>query len=173
MNKQLIAVLVVIAAVLSLQGSTSAHELIKDDTAKTGVVIHITPDDDPVAGKASQIYFDFEQPAKDYSFTVNVVNASGASVNNPVTVTGQTIRTDYTFPKQGLYHIELTAQAQRPGVASLHYDAHQQVGRGLGSAKASSHTLAKVGLVLGIAVLAILVIAVTFGRRHTVTPTDS
>ncbi|MDB5175970.1 MAG: hypothetical protein JWM81_828 [Candidatus Saccharibacteria bacterium] len=166
MNKQLIILAILFAAILGLQGNASAHVVIKDDTAKTGVVFHITPDDDPVAGEASQLFFDFEQPADNYSFGIKIINASGKVTNSFVTVNKQTVSTNYIFPEQGLYHIELTAQAKRPGITSLHYDAHQQVERGAGQKTISNHTAAKVSLLGGMAALVVLLAGGVLRRRY-------
>lgn len=80
----------IVLGVLILPASVSAHVLITDKNNQIGSVLHITPDDDPIAGQPSALYFDIESKnvsTDNYSFSLNVSGKLNGSDN--ITVRSQ------------------------------------------------------------------------------------
>ncbi len=102
-------VTVLVVAIVWTQ-SASAHVLITDETKKLGAVLHIIPDDDPVAGEAATIFFDLqdtENKPENGSVTLNVTSIDGEVVVVPMEVDGSLATAKYTFPVQGQYRLEI------------------------------------------------------------------
>lgn len=87
----------------------SAHVLVMDSTNTKGAILHIIPDDDPVAGEVSQLYFDMQE-TNDAKREVRLVIRDEAGTEKAVdtTVQGALVTASYTFPAQGVYEIKYT-----------------------------------------------------------------
>jgi len=111
--------------------TASAHVLVQDDTHRVGAVLHITPDDDPVAGQPAQLFYD----VKDKLFLDNVflpvlriADVNGNKTEEVrVTHSGTTISATYTFPVQGVYDLTLTLSSPDK---TYTFTYTQRVGRG-------------------------------------------
>lgn len=139
-----------------------AHVLITDDSKEIGAVLHVAPDDDPIAGRKGELAFDLQTQGKSNTFTasLSVTDSQGASVKLPVEVRQNVISTEHTFPSQGVYKLELIAKSGRKTYL-FHYS--QRVSRGAlgGALDKPTHSGAELALVLagsGGLVLAILVL---------------
>lgn len=82
-----------------------------------GVVMHIDPDDDPIAGQVSTFYFDFKDPENEFDAgkcdcTFHVIS-EGKEINtqhifNVIKDGSNSSTVQYTFPKKGDYTVKLT-----------------------------------------------------------------
>lgn len=102
----------------------SAHVLKTDGTI--GAVMHVTPEDDPIAGDRSDFFFEFKdtqnrfQPAM-CECVVHVIEngkqiysrALFAENTNPSL---QNTSFSYTFPKRGVYSLQVVGKPLTPGV---------------------------------------------------------
>lgn len=117
-----------------------------------GAVLHITPDDDPVAGEPSSLVFDIQDKAitsERYSFTLQIFNSSDTPQVVPTSISGPVISANYIFPAAGLYRIELRADPVETDKQPLTFTHNQLISRGLASAKSLSpkSEIAEVGLI--------------------------
>lgn len=157
----------VLMLVLGLQFvRVEAHVAVTDDSGAIGSIVHIAPDDDPVAGQSSTIHFtvqsdSFSQHSHDAS--LRIIDEQDHVVTVPSTLAGSTATTAYTFPRQGVYALEFVARAQPvPDSATAEHEhvfEHTiRVARGTAIATQTppNYAWADVGLVVGVVGLILL-----------------
>jgi|GEM_PF-7084318 len=97
--------------ILVLPQTAFAHVLVPDLTGKTGAILHLGTDDNPVAGQLSGIFYDVHTDL-DLSKTTPVLivtNAADSSqISVPVAASGQSVHGAYVFPTRGLYYLNLS-----------------------------------------------------------------
>jgi hypothetical protein len=150
--------------------AATAHILVMDSTEQVGAVVHITPDDDPIAGEPASIYMDIQGAAisdqsHEYSFTVTDV--SGAEVSLPIAAAGSTVSIGYAFPQQGHYRLTLTATPKiGTTTQSYTFSFGQRVTRGVayGVIRKPQHPLAE-GILIAVGCAFVLVCAAFYYRR--------
>lgn len=96
----------------------SAHVLITDHNM--GALIHIDPDDDPIANAPSSIFIDFEDKA--HTFQLQHCTCTATIVRDGKTVYSQPLVADstdetsnstyfsFTFPQKAIYTLKITGQ---------------------------------------------------------------
>lgn len=154
------------AVTLAGSGIATAHVLITDESKIRGAVLHITPDDDPVAGQPSTLYFDMqdrEAPYQEGEVRLRIHDEHGTSQPVDVQLTDTLASATHVFPSQGLYRLEFTVGSDDGELRFVH---SQRVARGVstGVVAAQTHAWAEVLLLTGVVGLAVLVI-VAFNRR--------
>jgi hypothetical protein len=110
MRKYLLVVAIVLT-VVCIPRPASAHVLIQDDTHSVGAVLHITPDDDPIAGQPAQLFYDVKNElfqSNVFRPTLQIADATGKHEDVKITHSGTTVNATYTFPAQGVYDLKLT-----------------------------------------------------------------
>lgn len=113
--------------------SAKAHVLIADTTNEIGAVLHISPDDDPIAGEPSELFFEIQSKAvsvNSHSFVLTVTDSVGVKVYVPINPTGNTVSATYTFHSQGVYTIVLLAEPLSSSAKTLAFQQDQRVSRG-------------------------------------------
>lgn len=101
-----LTLLVVIAASLLAAQQASAHVLINDDAKSQGAILHIIPDDDPIAGQSATLFFDTQgNLLQGSTVTLTIQDATGAAESVPTKTDGSLVTADYTFPTQGTYTV--------------------------------------------------------------------
>ncbi|RYX78440.1 hypothetical protein EON76_06110 [bacterium] len=135
MNKAFIVVIYcVLLAIVSVQlfsaPAAHAHVLLTDSKNRVGAILHVSPDDDPIAGQPSRIFFDIQSDLSGVSENTTrlTVTDETATTIVPVTVRGSYISTDYTFATQGAYQLKLTVPTRK---SELLFTTTQRVSRGL------------------------------------------
>jgi hypothetical protein len=115
-RRLLAASLVVICAVLGSAAPAMAH--VQASNNGVSAVMHIVPDDSPVAGKPTLVSFSFGGQASDFDIAscgcrLQVFSGSrtisDASVE-PVDQTSSSGQVSVTFPKQGVYDLRLSGK---------------------------------------------------------------
>jgi hypothetical protein len=109
------AILALILSIIILPQTVSAHVLVNDASGTVGAVLHIVPDDDPVAGQTAKLFFDVQTERLNEKTTVLTVvnNATHEEAKLPVKVEGSSIVAEYVFPIQGIYQLTLTVAADK------------------------------------------------------------
>lgn len=145
-----------------------AHVLLSDSEGKVGSILHITPDDDPIAGEPSNLFFDIQDrkvTEKTHSFTVKIIAEDGAEALAPINISGSNINASYTFPRQGAYSIVLSAEPTDTNNRALYFKQAQRISRGVaGDQPVQTHVWAEMGIVASCSALIALGI-VAFNKR--------
>jgi hypothetical protein len=148
--------------VFALGGTAAAHVLIRDKSAKLGAELHISPDDDPVAGKESVLYFSIESKVANfnpdkYTRTIQITDDAGFKDVALVKWNKQTLYVSYTFPHTGVYSLRMTLEENSAGIDAPTYEFNYnlRVSRGLsGGANDSNASLsAEIGFIILVCLL--------------------
>lgn len=133
MRKLLIFLVCFFCNLLLFTSTVEAHVLVRDKNI--GAVLHIDPDDDPIAGQQSGFFFEFKD-------TTNKFRPENCDCNFIVSENGQTVYSQplfqnndkptltnasifYTFPKRDVYQILVVGKPNTSGAFqpfTLHYD---------------------------------------------------
>jgi len=164
-------IFVLVLSLCLFQAPARAHVLISDDTNQIGAVLHITPDDDPIAGEPSTIFFDIQNNAatkETHSFTLTIIHEDGTQDTAPISVSKNTITSEYVFPSQAVYTLLLSADPVDTSQKSLYFRHAQRVSRGIAPSSMAEKTYmwAEVGVVGSLCGLIVLGI-ITFNRKET------
>lgn len=159
---------VLVTGICILPKPAAAHVLVIDEAKTVGAILHINPDDDPIAGESSQLIFDIQSRSitnQTHETTLKITDNQGRAEEVPAKLTGSTASATYTFPAQGIYRLELTALAKDEN-DSLTFAHTQRVSRGVaGSAlDEPSHAWAEIALIASACSFFVLLI-VGFNRR--------
>ncbi len=170
MSKALLFTALLIAGIISQPLTAHAHVLLTDDSGQTGAILHINPDDDPVAGEPSTLFFDIQNQSFSshaHQVSLTVTDEEGVAADVPVSVANSSASATYIFPAQGAYRITLSAAADGAATAHAHTFTHtQRVSRGAAGSVLDKpvHVWAEAGIVASVCGLLVLAI-VTFNRR--------
>ena len=145
--------------VLFTPAAAQAHVLQRDSSGKIGALLHITPDDNPIAGEQSNIYIDLQPlPPGELTVVLEITTAGGSSEAVAAELVGSGARAQHTFPAQGVYELRLTITSNSDTYALAFT---QRVSRGVGSADVQqTHSWAEAVLFVGAA--AAIILAVLF-----------
>ncbi len=162
---------VIALSILYMPATTRAHVLITEPVYGAGAVVHINPNDDPVAGDTAVLYYELgggQLNAGEYDFLLIVHREGRLVAEAPAQVLGSSsVRVEYVFPAQGLYQLELRA-VSRFGKEPTAFTQSLQVTRGVGGGAGAahpSHARAEIGVVMTpVALIAILIYIVN--HRH-------
>ncbi len=177
MSKKWLLALLIVLAVLTPQAA-SAHVVITDARHEVGAVLHINPDDDPVAGEPSSIFFDVRMavlPSNPHLVNLKVTNSAGESTYVPTSVDGTKVAGAYSFPSQGVYQINLIIDTGRSGTGDqpryLSFVQSQRVSRGVISNPLDTPQFvwAEVLLIVSGGALAILIVMFVTDHRRIIT----
>jgi len=107
--KYLISIVTIFVIFISFGNFVSAHVLKYD--GNIGAVLHIDPDDSPLAGQDSKIYLDFKD--KSGRFDIRKCNCQAIISNNEVNnyVNFSTNTFYYNFPKIDVYTLEIIGKS--------------------------------------------------------------
>lgn len=140
-----------------------AHVLVTDSASKSSAIVHITPDDDPEAGKPAEFYYELKTKISSTTFSeyrVHVTDEAGNSTTVPITSDATSISISYVFPTQGLYKLEL--KSIHPWKTSFDLSYSIRVSRGIvGSASSAQNYTWAQPVLIAIGVLTLL-LAITF-----------
>lgn len=166
--KKILIGLAVILAMLAPAGSAGAHVLVTDDTNTKGAILHIVPDDDPVAGQKATFFFDAEsglwQDEEDIQLTVRDQDGNADEVE--ISASGNLAVANYVFKSQGVYELVYTIDS---GGENYVFQHSQRVSRGVESSALDKpvHAWAEALLVASV-VAFIMLIILFFNRRSDV-----
>lgn len=162
----LTSVLSTILASIVFVTPANAHVLIMDTTDKLGLVLHVTPADEPVAGKISNLYFDIQNSAANIDTSKAILDISSIDTSDssvPLEKHTNSLNAAYLFNKPGVYTLVLTVISNGKTYLfshSLRVAANDQVDNS--AVKNSSWAKATI-VVSTTAILVLLIIA--FNRR--------
>lgn len=155
-------------AILASPSVVSAHVLITDDSQSHGAVLHIMPDDDPVAGEQSTIFFDTQGDIlsrNGSTITGYVQQAGGAQELINIKTDGALATATVVFPEQGTYTLGFTVTLAEDN-ESYTFTKVQRVTRGLaGAANTQARHAWAETLAIGSASALVALGIVAFNRR--------
>lgn len=95
------------AAFINVQVA-SAHVLIKSTNNQSAAILHVIPDDDPIAGQEASLSLDTEGGVLQSGATVTLVvtDASGQVEQVATQTKGSLVSSVYVFPTQGVYSLK-------------------------------------------------------------------
>lgn len=153
----------------------AAHGLIADETGKIGAILHIAPDDDPVAGQISGLGFDVHTPEdiSNWAIKLSVNRPGGKTDEVPVTAKVRSIHGEYTFAGRGVYELDLSLKPKSGDVPATVFKYSLRVTRGVtGQSEAVPAPLwAQAGCLIAVWGLMVLVI-VAYNRRQKISKTS-
>ena len=106
---------------LFLPSESYAHVLQTDKNI--GAVLHMDPEDDPIAGEPSSLFFEIKDKEGKFSpaacncrFTVteNGTKIFTQSLSSDTTTPGDGLSVIYTFPKKDIYEIQIAGTPTKP-----------------------------------------------------------
>lgn len=170
MSRRLLVLLVALAAVLLLPASASAHVLIKDRVGDTGALLHLNPDDDPIAGERVTLFFDIRDDSitpKSSQAKLTITDDQGLALVVPSELSGSSVSARYVFPAQGLYEVKLVISSG--GKTTHSFVESQRVSRGSAAdtAAPSAPAWAKAGVVVSVSA-GIITATIAFRRRKAI-----
>lgn len=165
------AVSVLLLAWVSFSRPAEAHTLVKDSQAKSGAILHVTPDDDPIAGQSTSLMLDVQDASLSNSqliASLTVIDDINREIKVPARIHGKAIAADYTFPRQGLY--TLVFSTQQGGQQTLSFTESLRVSRGaINEAAIATSIPLWAGLgVLGSVIAMTVMGVIAFIRRKTI-----
>lgn len=171
MNKLFIGVLLM-GVLLLLPSKAVAHVLMRDTEANIGAIVHINPDDDPVAGKKTQMFIDIQDsgavariPLEAYDVFITPTDAAREPV--AAIVEGSVIRIEYTFRKKGVYTMEVVSKPSFETFQKVQMSYTLRVSRGVGASETiNKNAWAEVVLPASIAILSLVVILLFSNRKE-------
>jgi hypothetical protein len=108
----------------------SAHVVVPDTTGKTGAIFHVTPDDDPIAGATTGLYYELDPSSnlQTATATLLITSASGGiSETVPATLKGQTVSASFDFPVRDLYYLSLSVVPADHSLPALTFNSSQRI----------------------------------------------
>lgn len=126
--------LIIIAAIVGLlvpAPAASAHVLVTDQAGTQGAILHIIPDDDPVAGQTARLYFETQDgllEGKASQVELTVTNSAGQVTPIKTAIDKTLVTANYTFPAQGVYQLNYSLKI---GDKNYQFNHSQRVSRGV------------------------------------------
>ncbi len=165
MKKLIIGVLIFACCVLIPSQASYAHVLITDETKTKGAILHIIPDDDPIAGEESTLYFDTQNQLSESDSSVKLVIKNNAMEEQAIEmkVDGSLATANYTFPSQGIYNLTFTIKSNNQ---SYVFNQTQRVSRGISNSPLSKPTYAWAEILLIASGMSFAVLGIIFINRR-------
>lgn len=165
--KYIVAVLIVLAVGTGISQNASAHVVVNSIDSDSSAILHIIPDDDPIAGEVANLMFDtqdgFLKESSEISLVIKDVSKQ-SEVTVPTRRDGSLVSADYTFPTQGAYIIKYTVATK--GKTQV-FEQDMRVSRGTqGSNQIAQKYAWAEGLLFAVAVLFLVLIVIGWNKRH-------
>lgn len=149
----------------------SAHVLITSDAGDSSMLVHINPDDDPIAGQSTEMFFDIRSNRinkDDYNFYLIISSDRYAPATINLEEVGKSyLRAEMSFPTQGVYKLELVA---RPTAGfEERFEFNQRVSRGvtLGTdVENEAYEWAEAGLIVSFCLSFVILILIINRRKQ-------
>jgi hypothetical protein len=164
MKKHFIVIFLAIFILIPFQ-SVSAHVLITDDTNTKGAILHIFPDDDPVAGEVATLYFDAQEQliSNDESVVLTIKSEAGYEFNVPTEFSESLVTADFIFPDLGVYQITYLVKS---GSETYTFNQSQRISRGTSNSDVDTQKYSWAEMMLvGSGILLALLFIVGFNNR--------
>lgn len=130
----------------------AAHVLFIDQRTNIAAVFHANPNDDPVAGEMSELFFDIQDKNSSvripYSgYDLVITDEAGQRTTVRMSASGSTVQAKYTFPSQGLYLLSVQSQPEYDEFQKVSINGSLRVTRGVGVSAKPDSSLPLIGLI--------------------------
>lgn len=107
MRQATVVLLAAVATATLFSLPAHAHVMVRDTTGSAGAILHIVPDDDPIAGKQATLYLDMQQNIEGTSTVALTIanDQTGDEISIETNRDKSLVTAKYTFPSQGIYHL--------------------------------------------------------------------
>lgn len=168
---RLLTITVLLCAFLT--APVSAHVLLRNEEETIGAVFHANPEDDPIAGQRSELYFDIQDKNSSVripydGYDLFITNEAGEEVQVETGVSDSTIIAGYTFPSQGLYIMTLRSQPKYDEIQKIVLTDSIRVTRGVvgaGTVPDETHDTAEILLIASGTLFLVLGVTAFNNRR--------
>lgn len=119
-NIKKITSLIFLLLVTFLVIPTNANAHVLKTSGSVGAVVHVTPEDDPIAGEATDFYFDFKDTqgrfkAENCDCTVTILKAGQEAYSAPLFQNNSdpsltNVSFSYTFPEKNIYQVKISGK---------------------------------------------------------------
>ena len=166
-NVALITGILLASVIFSLQAS--AHVLVTDSSGEKGAILHIIPDDEPIAGEEAELFLDTQggllNNTSTVSFSVTRQN-SNVTVEVPVSIKDSLVTAKYVFPARGVYVLSYDIATQGK---QFQFEQTTRIAKGVTSVDSTVNTYPWAeGLLYIGSGLMIVVVIVFLNRRHSI-----
>lgn len=167
MKRKIVGVIAVLVLLLAPHKIAQAHVLLVDKQTNIAAVFHTNPQDDPIAGEDSELYFDIQDKNSEVripydGYSLLITDEVGNETAVKIKAAGSTVIAEYVFPSRGLYRLDLKSLPQYDDFQKVAMSSSLRVNRGVGTANlnVNKNQWANVGLIGS--GLSIVLLAVTF-----------
>lgn len=130
------------AGYLILPVNVLAHVL--ESSGSVGAVMHVSPDDDPIAGQQSDFYFEFKDKEdkfkpEDCNCIISISDSSGKEISNQPLFSGsndvnsRSASFSFTFPQKDVYEIHISGKSNSGQFSEFNLEYELRVERDLTS----------------------------------------
>ena len=159
-------VLLSVVGAICISQVASAHVLNKSNDNAKAAILHIIPDDDPIAGEPASLLFDTQGELLEGDTSVSLVvqnNSISTSASVATKVDGSLVSAKYVFPTQGTYTIKYVVATNE---RQFMFEQTMRVSRGIENGVTSSinHGWAE-ALLLGSGALTLTLGIIGYNRR--------
>lgn len=169
MHKLLLGTSVVFLCICLSYANAQAHVLIKSDDASASAILHVSPDDDPIAGKTATLFFDIQGVSalkNSYDVQLSATDETYTNIVSRTTMRDGGVLATLTFPAQGLYRLQLELRQKESPFATTTFTHSQRVARGAGATPPVQHAWADSLRLLSVILLISLGIAAFNNREN-------
>lgn len=163
MRRPLVITMVAVVGFCSLLFTASAGAHVLETEGTIGAVLHIDPDDDPIAGEKSGIYFEIKDKtnrfkAQDCNCRLIIERAGQTIYDQPFT---RSEGGEFTFPARDVYTVKAVGVPKSSGAFDsfqLSYDIRVQRGVNQSDAAAGNPAQTKKIAILAAVIVAVILI---------------
>ncbi len=108
-----------------IASSNTAYAHVLKTNGSVGAVMHVTPDDDPIAGEESGFYFEFKDKENKFKpencdCTISILQSGKEIFSQPLFSNNadpslSNASFSFTFPQRDVYKIKITGKPSNPG----------------------------------------------------------
>lgn len=166
MKRLLSFIVLTLLILLTISYKANAHFLVTSDNGSVRAVVHVSPNDDPVSGQESVIYFDINSDQKIDKLVAEIIKDDRTTKVTPKKVGEKGVVIKYVFEETGNFKINLKVQNEDSQIESLSFD--QFVNKGTDKHSTNQLNKTRAEPVLIISIIGILVVLILMYNRRKV-----
>lgn len=164
--KVVLAGAIVLSMSLIVSQQVFAHVLIHSNDKNAAAILHVIPDDDPIAGEPASLMLDTQSGVVGEGSTITLtINDTSTQTEETITtsIDGSLVSAKYIFPSQGVYHLRYVITS---GADETEFEQEIRVSRGVGATTESQQYVWAEALLFIVSVLFVVLSIVGWNNRH-------